>query len=223
MADWLYVNAEGADGEGRGDLAAASNIAFLGRLGLPDDMLDKPISKDGFANGDLMYQVPHSSYAILTADGKEHRTAEILKHVYENIDGSGFPDRQESWQIPIESRVLRIAMAMEERLHHAFDPEEALQQIQQIAGRVYDKRVVGLLPEYISLYLDKLQPGEMSIGVMQLKPGMKLTRDVMTRQGMKLLPKGKVIDSHHISVIISHTKIDPINGHIYVERMQPTG
>lgn len=218
MADWLFVNAEGESEEGRKELAIASKLAFLGRLGLSDELLHETVSKDGFANGDLMYQIPHAAYSILSRDKKAVKAGEILKHIYENMDGSGFPDRLESWQIPIESRILRIAMALEERLHNGLEPQEAYGQIQRLATRVYDKRIVSLLPEYINQFLDTLKPSEMTVSVMQLVPGMVLTRDIITYQGLKLLPEGKTLDQHTIKIIVSHTKNDPINGHIYVKK-----
>jgi len=217
LSSWLLKNSEKPTAKDLADLEIASRLSYIGRMYLNDQDSRSPVTKDGFANGEIMYQVPQAAKQLLEGHPETKEAAKILYHLYENIDGSGFPGGLKSWEIPISSRILRISVDFSEILHDGRAPEIAVSTIKRESNRVYDNRIVSLLPEYINTYLDSLSPEEHAVHLLRLEPGMEIARDIITNQGIKLLPEGKVLDAHTIQLILSHTKIDPVNGHIYIK------
>src|SRR6185295_2798392 len=85
------------------EIKIAAYFAQAGRMFLPDNMLNEPVMVDGKPSHNLMYQVPIQSKEIVAEIKGLENVGVILFHIYENMDGSGIPDRISAWQIPIES------------------------------------------------------------------------------------------------------------------------
>jgi len=203
----------------RKELEYASQLCYVGKLFLPDALMYYPISIDGKPSHELMTQVPHSAKMILSAVKRFENIGDILHKMHENFDGSGFPERLQSWQIPMPARILRVVLDFEElRDRTRRPPQEAFIYIQQGAKRLYDNRVVLLLGEYISRNSGTLaQNTSKPIQLQDLSEGMVLARDIYTNSGMKLLPAEATLSANAISKILSHASTDPIIGNIYVK------
>lgn len=201
------------------ELEYASQLCYVGKLFLPDSLMYYPISIDGKPSHELMNQVPHSAKMILSAVKRFENIGDILHKMHENFDGSGFPDRLQSWQIPMSARILRVVLDFEElRDRTRRTPQDAFTHIQQGAKRLYDNRVVLLLGEYISRNSGTLtQSTSRPIQLQDLVGGMVLARDIYTNSGMKLLPAEATLSDNSISKILSHASTDPIIGNIYVK------
>ncbi|MBI3260365.1 MAG: response regulator [Ignavibacteriae bacterium] len=98
----------------RKEIEYASQLSYVGKLFLPDSLMYYPISIDGKPSHELMNQVPHSAKMILSAVKRLDNIGDILHKMHENFDGSGFPDRLQSWQIPMSARILRVVLDFEE-------------------------------------------------------------------------------------------------------------
>lgn len=203
----------------RKELEFASQLSYVGKLFLPDSLMYYPISIDGKPSHELMNQVPHSAKMILSAVKRLDNIGDILHKMHENFDGSGFPDRLQSWQIPMAARILRVVLDFEElRDRTRKSPQEAYMHIQRAAKRLYDNRVVLLLGEYISRNSGALtQNTSRPVQLQDLMEGMVLARDIYTNSGMKLLPADATLSVNTISKILSHASTDPIIGNIYVK------
>lgn len=59
---------------------------------------------------------------------------------------------------------------------------------------------------------------EVALNIIDLQDAMKITRDIYTEKGLKLLPAGAVLSPGIIKKIILHNTTDPILGNIYVKR-----
>ncbi|HEY9765760.1 MAG TPA: HD domain-containing phosphohydrolase [Chroococcales cyanobacterium] len=75
---------------------------------------------------------------------------------HERYDGTGYPDGLWAEDIPVEARILAIADSFDSMCHSrpyrsALDQEEALTEIQRLAGIHYDPHLVQLFAERISL------------------------------------------------------------------------
>jgi len=76
---------------------------------LPDRLFELPVYSEGNVSDPLMYQIPIVARNIISGIPRLEKVGDILYHIYENMDGTGFPDKLQSWQIPLESRILRVA------------------------------------------------------------------------------------------------------------------
>ena len=80
------------------------------------------------------------------------KVAPILTHLYERLDGQGFPDRLSAKEIPLGSRLLAIAETYADltgQTGHAFrrklTAEEALDAIGRHKGKLFDSTLVDVL------------------------------------------------------------------------------
>ncbi|MGQ9819978.1 MAG: response regulator [Candidatus Kapaibacteriales bacterium] len=201
------------------DIEFASKIAYLGKLCLPDSLIYTPVLTDGRPTNQLMCQVPVKTKELLSDISGFSSIGRILYHVYENFDGSGIPDKLQSWQIPIESRIIRIVLDYEEmRFFKKVSVENALEHIKTHSRKFYDPKIVIYFEQYL-LEFKEFRTGfeHKPIGLQDLAEGMVLANDLVTKSGLKLLPAGTTLNSKLIELILSHNTTDPILGNVYVK------
>lgn len=73
---------------------------------------------------------------------------------HERVDGTGYPDGLMGEAIPLPARVLAIAEAYDAFTHRrpyreALEPDEAMAELQRLAGIAYDAWLVGLFAERV--------------------------------------------------------------------------
>lgn len=202
------------------DIEIAAYLCLAGKVFLPDNLLKTPVHINGQPSHNLMYQVPVTARDIISAVRRFKDSGTILYHLYENFDGSGFPDRIQSWQIPMGSRIIRVALDYEVlRDTSSKKPREILQLIQNESKRLYDHRIVVLMEHYIkSIVKEEYDDRENAVQLHELRDGMLLTRDIITNSGLKLLPAGATLRDKIIEKILSINTSDPILGNIYVKK-----
>ncbi len=217
---WIAIQLGINSDEDLENLEIASYYSQCGKMFLPDDMIRMPVIKDGQATHNLVYQIPVVAKEILSHSERFSEADTILYHLYENFDGSGFPDRLKTWQIPMLTRILRVAYDYEEIKELANkSPKETLHIIFNSSKRLYDHRVVILLSQYIkSIAMEDYDPNERAVKLQELREGMILAQDILTVNGLLLLPAGAILKVDAIQKIYSHSISDPILGSIYVRK-----
>ena len=216
---WIGKYFDELDNDRMKDLEVAAYLSFSGRLSLPDTLIHKPVIIDGKASDNLMYQVPIAAKNIVSEVPRFKRVGEILYHIYENLDGSGFPDRLQSWQIPLESRILRPILDFDDMIRYfKMRPFQVLEKIRAEINRLYDHRIVTLMEQYILSVLKLEGPtNERPVLLSELTQGMVLSRDIYTLKGLKILTAGSRLTENIIQRIIQINTTDPILGNIYVK------
>lgn len=101
-------------------------------------------------------------YRILSAMNEMVSIAEIILAHHENWDGTGYPKGLAKEQIPIESRIIRIAdsydmMTGSHKFGKSFDKETALKELLDNAGTLYD-------PELVKTFIDAFHELPLSEG-----------------------------------------------------------
>lgn len=165
----------------------AERIAMLARrLGqaadLPPDVLDT-LSQAGYlhdlgeedlfpglskpapltpAERDRLREHPLQGERMAHEIGLEPEPALWVRWHHEKVDGTGYPDGLMGEAIPLPARVLAIAEAYEAITHRrpyreALEPDEALAELQRLAGIAYDSKLVALFAERV--YPQLLGPG----------------------------------------------------------------
>lgn len=113
--------------------------------------MDMPVKKNvsEFTESELMKFNTHPQYggAILERLPGFQIVSEIIKHQFENVDGSGTPDHLTQRSIPIGARILRVVKAYNEMISGKFSSEPvraalAKAELQSHRGEYFDDEVV---------------------------------------------------------------------------------
>lgn len=126
-------------------LAHASVFHDLGKINIPDDILNKPSS---LTKAEFEYIKMHpldGSDFIKTTFLKESALA-VLQH-HERIDGSGYPNGLKSDEICIHAKIIGVvdsfdAMISFRPYSEAKDPHLAMEEIKSFIGILYEEKVV---------------------------------------------------------------------------------
>ncbi|HEX8065906.1 MAG TPA: diguanylate cyclase [Thermoleophilaceae bacterium] len=144
--------AMGLDDERVEDIRMAGLLHDVGKIGIRDAILLKPgpLTREEFA---VMRRHSELGRAIIAGAGMTD-VAEWVCHLHERLDGAGYPDGMRDEAIPLESRILHVADALEAmtcpRLYRQpLTPAEALEELEEAAGTQFDADVVNAMAELI--------------------------------------------------------------------------
>jgi len=201
------------------DIGIAAFLSQTGRITLPDEMITLPVLRDGLPTNELMKTIPMASRDIISTIKRFDNIAKILFCIYENIDGSGFPNHLRTWEIPLESRIIRVCLDFEElSAEGKYNQTQVYELLANQSQKAYDSRVVALFGNYLQSNNKEFISNYMPVRLAELKPGMILGREIITDNGMKLINAGAVLNQSIIDKIIAHSSSDPIVGNIYVKK-----
>ncbi len=198
----------------------ASHLAYAGKLFLSDNQINLPVMTNGFVTNENMNRVPEYTKELLSQVPNFEEIINILAHIYENFDGSGIPDKIKAWEIPLESRVLRVAIDYEYFLEKNQNKQnKAIELLFNEARRLYDFRVIAYYDQYLASLNLKGKSGqtrEIPVLISELSPTMILSRNIFTQSGLKLVASGTRLSDEIIYKILNVNKEDGIIGNIYV-------
>lgn len=203
------------------DIEIASYFCQAGRLFLPDNLLKTPVMSNGRVNNQMMYQIPIVTKEIVSSIEKFKSVGEILYHIYENLDGSGIPDKIQAWQIPLGSRIIRAVLDFEEnRSFNNLDPKTTIEKLKSRVNRIYDGRVINLLEEYVDTQdlTETDKRNDIALLLSELKANMVTSREIKANSGIKLIGENQTLSDKHIQMLVNHSSTDPILGYIYIKK-----
>lgn len=150
------------------------------------------------------------------------KTAPLIRSHHEAYDGSGFPDRLKGDQIPLGARLITIADTIDNAAravpyHRA---EFAMTTIRNLGGSLLDPDLINLFQSITKqVYYKDHQPEavfEVKIGPNDMVPGMHLSRDLKSGNGVLLLAGGTKLDQASISLIRTRCKADTLQEGIFI-------
>ena len=188
----------GVDGKERQDIFFAALLHDVGKIGFPDTLLNRPVTRlsgDELANYRKHTLAGESALMPLEELGN---VARIVRSHHERYDGQGFPDGLEGDAITLGARIvsvvndydgLQIGTLSERRL----TASEAQALLLQSRGKRYDAQVVDA---FIALLAEmgKEIIRERPVSHADLKVGMQLSRDLVSREGALLLAADTVLE-----------------------------
>ncbi|MBA5636029.1 response regulator [Duganella sp. LX20W] len=187
------------------DVFIAALLQDIGKIGFTDDMLATPLT---MLNGEALGQYrkhPLRAEQLLMPLPDLRGSAAILRAQLERFDGNGFPYGISGLAIPIGARILALAADYFNLQHGAMvqrhlRPEEAKSLIMDAAGKRYDPSVVAAFRQLVDYTVEDPGAGvEILSG--ELQPGMVLARDLISRDGLMLLPAEHVLDPRMIQQV----------------------
>jgi len=176
------------------DLFIAGLLHDVGYVAIPEAIMNKPVGK--LSPEEMVVYQKHPSYGAQAMLGVEEAqgVAQLIRHHHERHDGTGFPDGLAGHAIPRGARLLSIASTYDDLLHgHVSEskltPEQAMLVLQRGRGTQFD-------PELLDVFLQWLvaqRPTErklLLVDARQLQPGMRLGKDLVSKDGILLLSAG---------------------------------
>jgi len=140
------ADALGLDRCQREDLAAAALLHDIGKIGIPDEILNKPMTLTQ-EEGRIMRRHPAIARDILSGVKSLQPLLPVIYHHHERYDGSGYPDGLQGKDIPFLARIIQVAdgfeaMTSNRAYQRARAATHALDILQQGAGSQWDPQVV---------------------------------------------------------------------------------
>jgi diguanylate cyclase (GGDEF)-like protein len=136
----------GIEGEGLDVIARAAALHDIGKLAIPDAVLDKPAALD---EGEWAFIRDHTVVGerVLREAPALVPVAELVRSSHERWDGGGYPDGLAGEDIPLGSRIIFVCdafQAMESNRPYAAPVARAaaLEELKKCAGTQFDPGVV---------------------------------------------------------------------------------
>lgn len=176
----------------------------IGKLGLSDDLIDKPFN--ALSSNDRAYVTKHPivGEGILMELDYLQDAAKLIRSQHECYNGEGYPDKLSGEDIPLGARIiglvsdydaLQIGILNTTRLSAA----EAVDFIRRNRNTRYDPKLVDiLLGGVVSNELEEHEQKSAYVRSGRLRNGMILTRDLVLKTGVVLLTKGHLLNDNVI-------------------------
>ncbi|MBL0028407.1 MAG: hypothetical protein IPO95_04755 [Rhodanobacteraceae bacterium] len=125
--------------------------------------------------------------------------ARLIRHHHELYDGGGFPDGLRGEAIPLGARILCVVNEYDMLIHgksflEVYTGAQARQYLSDHRGSRYDPVILDKFLEFIAGEAWPIAEKELVCEPGQLRSGMRLARDLVTKSGIVLLPRGHVLD-----------------------------
>ncbi len=196
------------------DTFIAGLLLDVGKIGLPDHLLDKPFSSLTFDERAEVVKYPVKGEMALMALEQLQGAARLIRSHRERFDGTGYPEHLPGLSIPLGARILAVAEDYDTALMgSSYAKPMKLAQAQLL---IQDGRAKRYDPAVLDAFLDEVSKAgtavenntELVLRSTQTKPGMMLARDLMTHTGEMLLAKGHVLDEKIIEQIRGFERMD---------------
>lgn len=198
------------------ELRQAARLHEIGRFAMGRRLTGAPAAR----------LVPSASARLLSEVPYLQEIADLVEGIGANWDGSGVPADRQRGQIPLRSRLLRVAadlLAEMERPGRPAAPSLAFAAASLIpeSGRWYDPAVIAVLEAIVA---DEETPSWQEplswVYYDGLAEGMELATDLHTVSGVKLLSSGSVLNSSTLDLIRNRHQIDPLALPVSVHRQR---
>jgi HD-GYP domain-containing protein (c-di-GMP phosphodiesterase class II) len=162
----------GLRGAALAELQVAGALHDLGKLAVPQDILDKPgpLSAEEW---EIVRRHPAAGEQIVGGIPALAHLAPLLRAMHEHWDGGGYPDGMRGHEIPLAARIVMACDAYEAIVSDrpydpARPPEAAIAELRAGAGTQFDPRVVAA---FLQVLRERgIGPGSPAAAAMAARP-----------------------------------------------------
>jgi response regulator RpfG family c-di-GMP phosphodiesterase len=176
------------------DIYNAGLLHEIGKIGLPDALMNKTVSLMSGAEFERFKRHPVQAQAALMPLGRLRQTALIIRSQHERVDGHGFPDGLSGYEVPLGSQIVNLASTFESLI--AGRLAEKVYSTQEAASLIADGAAQRYAPDLWKAFnavlreLIKEAAADVEVDSSGLRSGMVLSRALLSPQGSVLLPAG---------------------------------
>lgn len=198
------------------DIYNAALLHDMGKLAIPDEILNKPEAKMNFTERDIYRRHAINGEAVLMGMEPLQGVARLIRSHHELFNGKGYPDGLRGKEIPLGSRILCIAndydnLVKGRLLGEKLSVIDAVDFLRDSSR--YDQEVVKAFMDVLedqghtagSVRESRLEPND-------LQAGMKLSRNLMSQDGMLLMTRGSELTEasiRRLQAFFSREKTSP--------------
>jgi putative nucleotidyltransferase with HDIG domain len=144
----------GIDGDGLEELELAAQFHDIGKVAVPEVILNKPGPLDELERKVMACHVEWGAELLRNLPGCAP-IARIVRHHHERYDGAGYPDGLRDGQIPLASRVISAcdaygAMVSDRPYRRALGRDKAVGELRDGSGTQFDPTAVAAVLEVIT-------------------------------------------------------------------------
>jgi response regulator RpfG family c-di-GMP phosphodiesterase len=180
------------------DVFVAGLLHEIGKTGLPDSLIAMPESLLKGDNLGLYRKYPILGEQLLMPLEELREAAHIIRAHRERFDGAGFPEGLAGFDIPLGARILAVARDFEALqrgvlVQRRLDAAQATELVVEGSGKRYDPGVVEAFYDIRTGRSMADDVADVAVGVADLRPGMVLSRDLLSAEGALLLSADHVL------------------------------
>jgi len=180
------------------DLGLAASLMHIGWLAIPLELHAKASRGDRLSiqEAELFRKVPEAGSRMIGHIPRLQSVARIILYSAKDYSGGGYPvDGVAGRDLPLESRVLRVASAYVDMMHARKARAVVLAQLKLTEGK-YDPAILGVLAGLLEA--PEGNPAGTLLKVEDLRTGMVLASDLVSRTGLVLLTAGSRLSGFHL-------------------------
>ncbi|NHZ61617.1 HD domain-containing phosphohydrolase [Massilia genomosp. 1] len=210
----------GLDANATQEVFIAALLHDIGKIGFTDDLLATPVN---LLAGDLLgvfRKHPLRAEQLLMPLDDLQGVATVLRAQMERFDGAGFPDGVAGPLIPLGARILALAsdydnLQIGALIQRRVLAPDAKQIIYDAVGKRYDPNVVAAFRALMDG--DKIEKiKDLATMAKYLAPGMTLSRDLVSPEGLMLLSADHVLDERLIQQVQDFENKNEVRLNIWV-------
>ena len=143
----------GVTGEALDEIARAAELHDIGKVGIPDAILNKPSALND-VEWEFIYQHTILGERILHGAPALRPVARLVRASHERWDGTGYPDRLQGDDIPLGARIVSVcdayeAMTADRSYRTAIGHAAACEELLRSSGTQFDPTVIQAFLEVI--------------------------------------------------------------------------
>ncbi len=199
----------GLSGNDAQDVLYAALLHDIGKIGLPDKLLNSPLQSLPAPDRKEVKKHPLVGQAILMSLEPLQGAGIIIRNHHEQYDGGGYPDGLKNEDIPFGARILAVvndydSLQLGMEWEQPMSATKAMNFIKRHSGKRYDAKIVSaFIASEEGTEQQVCEEQEIRLRCRDLLPGMTLSRNLYTKDNILLLSKGHSFDERLIEKIIN--------------------
>jgi response regulator RpfG family c-di-GMP phosphodiesterase len=204
------------------DVFVAGLLHEIGKTGLPDDLIAMPESLLKGENLGLYRKYPILGEQLLMPLEELREVARIIRAHRERFDGAGFPDGAAGFDIPLGARILAVVRDFEALqrgllVQRQVDAAQATDLIVEGSGKRYDPGVVEAFYDIRTGRSMTDDVADVAVDVAALRPGMVLSRDLLSAEGALLLSADHVLNDRMVKQLADFERRSAVQLQLFVK------